>query len=340
MDPRPLIAVTIGDPASIGPEVVIKALGEAGIYTLCRPLIIGDRSVIERTLSVCGLKLSIHPVENPEEGQYQPGVLDLIDVQVIGDRPLIWGQVQPEAGRASFAYIHKAIELAMAGLVEAIVTAPINKVALQAGGIPYLDHTEILAALTRTPDPMTLFEVKGLRIAFLTRHVPLRKIFEMITFDRILAFLRRLAGELVRLGVSSPRIAVAALNPHAGEGGLLGEEEITIIRPAVEAAQREGIQVEGPLPADSVFWHAAQGRFDAVLSLYHDQGHIAAKMYDFEGTVALTLGLPFLRTSVDHGTAYDIAGKGIASPASMKAAIRAAARYARVYQQGAAFLGC
>ena len=230
--------------------------------------------------------------------------------------------------RDSFESIRVAIDLALAGEVDAVATAPVNKEAFRAAGVSQIGHTEIFGERTATPDPLTLFEVKGLRIFFLTRHLSLAEAIRRITAERTLDVLRRAAAALRTLGVPSPRLAVAALNPHGGEHGLFGDEEERALVPAVSAARAEGIDAHGPLPADSVFWHAAQGRFDAVLSLYHDQGHIAAKMYDFGRTVSITCGLPFLRTSVDHGTAFDIAGTGRASEVSMVEAVRAAARYA------------
>lgn len=328
MAERPVVAITMGDPASIGPEIVAKALKNPELYTACRPLVIGDSRVLERALGTTGLGLRIHPVPEPAAGRYGHGFIDLIDLQNVELRTLAWGQVQAQAGRAAFAYVRRATELALAGAVHAVATAPLHKEALKAAGIPQIGHTEIFGELTGVPEPLTLFEVKGLRIFFLTRHVSLARAIALVTRERTLDYLRRCAAALGQLGIHRPRIAVAALNPHGGEHGLFGDEEERELVPAVAAARAEGLDVHGPLPADSVFWHAAEGRFDAVLSLYHDQGHIAAKMYDFERTVSLTLGLPFLRTSVDHGTAFDIAGRGVASSVSMEEAIRVAARYA------------
>lgn len=333
MAEQPIIGITLGDPASIGPEIVVKALSNSDIYALCRPLVIGDEGVVKRALESTRLDLAVHTVQEPDEGRYEHGTIDLIDLGNVDLENLVWGQVQAQAGRAAFEYVVRAIELAMAGTIAAIATAPINKEALKAGGIEFIDHTEILSKMTGTPDPLTMFEVKGLRIFFLTRHVPLVKAISLITTERTLDYLHRCKAALERLGIMNPRIAVAGLNPHAGEHGLFGDEERRVLEPAVTAAREQGVDAYGPLPADSVFWHAAQGRFDAVLSLYHDQGHIAAKMYDFHRTVSITNGLPFLRTSVDHGTAFDIAGKGIASAVSMEEAIKVAARYAASFRR-------
>jgi len=235
------------------------------------------------------------------------------------------GVIQPEAGRAAGQAIERAIRLAQAGEIDAIATAPLNKEALWAAGYPYPGHTEMLADLTGSRESLTMFVIGALRIFFLTRHLSLRDAIDQVTRTRVAATLAVMAQVLAGLGIDAPRIVVAGLNPHAGEGGKMGREEIEEIAPGVDDARRTGLDVSGPVPADSVFHLAADGRFDAVLSLYHDQGHIAAKMTDFYKTVSVTTGLPFVRTSVDHGTAFDIAGKGVASAVSMVEAIRVAA---------------
>jgi len=235
------------------------------------------------------------------------------------------GVIQPDAGRAAGQAIERAIRLAQAGEIDAIATAPLNKEALWAAGYPYPGHTEMLAELTQSRESLTMFVIGALRIFFLTRHLSLRDAIDQVTRKRIAETLGVMAQVLAGLGLAAPRIVVAALNPHAGEGGKMGQEEIVEITPGIEDARRAGLDVSGPIPADSVFHLAADGRFDAVLSLYHDQGHVAAKMSDFYKTVSVTTGLPFVRTSVDHGTAFDIAGKGVASAVSMVEAIRVAA---------------
>jgi 4-hydroxythreonine-4-phosphate dehydrogenase len=219
----------------------------------------------------------------------------------------------------------------MDGRIKAVATAPVNKEALKLAGVPYIGHTEMLQGLTGVEDPLTMFQVDSLRIFFLSRHVSLRKACDFVSSDKVFETVVRSHKALVRLGVEDPVIAVAALNPHGGEHGMFGEEEMEHIEPGVNRARRAGYKVEGPVPADSVFYFALQGKYDGVISLYHDQGHIAAKMHDFEKTVSITNGLPFLRTSVDHGTAYDIAGMGIASGTSMYEAIKLAADYSRYY---------
>lgn len=330
---RPIIGITLGDPASIGPEIVVKALANPEIYAACRPLLIGDAQVVERAMQTTGVKLAVHIVTKPSEGKYELGAIDLLDLHNVDINTLEWGKVQAQAGKASFEYIVRSIELAQAGEVDAVATAPINKEALKAANINFIGHTEIYGELTKSHDPLTMFETKGLRIFFLTRHVSLAKACTMITKERTLDYLRRCTKALQQLGVENPSIVVAGLNPHSGEHGLFGDDEVRELEPAIAAARAEGINASGPSPADSVFWHAAQGRFDAVLSLYHDQGHIAAKMYDFHKTISITAGLPFLRASVDHGTGFDIAGKGLASSVSMEEAIRVAARYATSFRR-------
>lgn len=333
MTDRPIIAITMGDPASIGPEIVVKSLNNPEIYQVCRPLVIGDSRVIERAKGTTGVDLAVNPVSRPADGKYVYGAIDLIDLQNVDIDTLQWGGVQAQAGQASFEYIVRSIELATAGEVAAVATAPINKEALKAAEINFIGHTEIFGELTNSHDPLTMFEVKGLRIFFLTRHVSLAEAIKHVTKQRTLDYLRRCKEALERLGVQNPRIVVAGLNPHSGEHGLFGDEEVRELEPAIAEARAEGIDAHGPWPADSVFWHAAQGRYDAVLSLYHDQGHIAAKMYDFHRTVSITNGLPFLRSSVDHGTGFDIAGKGIAESISMEEAIKVAARYADAFRR-------
>lgn len=325
---RPVVALTLGDPASVGPEIVAKALASGGLHELCVPVVVGDPRFLERALGTTGVSLAVVPVPRPGAATGAPGRAEVVEVAAEGRDAIAWGRIQAAAGRAAFESIRVSIELALAGEVDAVATAPVNKEAFRAAGVTQIGHTEIFGELTGTAEPLTLFEVKGLRVFFLTRHLPLAEAIRRITVARTLDALRRCDAALRTLGVAAPRIAVAALNPHGGEHGLFGDEEERELVPAVAAAREAGLDVRGPHPADSVFWHAAEGRFDAVLSLYHDQGHIAAKMYDFERTVSITCGLPFLRTSVDHGTAFDIAGTGRASAVSMVEAVRAAARYA------------
>lgn len=328
MNTKPVIAITMGDPAGVGPEIIVQALAEPKLYELCRPLVIGDAAVLEEAARICSVPAVLHIVDEPQNGLYHCGTIDCIHVASAGLENRIYGKIQASCGQAAYACIAKAVELAMAHEVAAVATAPINKEALKAAHIPFIGHTEILAALSHSTAPMTMFEVRGLRAFFLTRHVSLRQACEEITEEGVLSFARQCRQVLQSLGIEEPRLAIAGLNPHAGEHGLFGTEEIDSIIPAVGRARQEGIDLTGPIGADSVFYQALQGRYDAVISLYHDQGHIATKMVDFERTIAVTHGLPFLRTSVDHGTAFDIAGTGQVSAVSMIEAIRLAAKYA------------
>ena len=336
MERRPCVGVTLGDPASIGPEIVAKAFSDPEIFKVARPVVIGSARPLERIIALCGLPLALNRIRAVSDARCVRGSLDLLEVPGLPNDEIEWGKIQAKAGRAAFEFIRKAIELALAGELDAVATAPVNKEAFRAAGVSQIGHTEIFGELTGTADPLTMFETKSLRIFFLTRHLSLGEAVRQVTRERTKTALLHCQEALSRLGIDSPRIAVAALNPHAGEHGLFGDEEERELRPAIEDARALGVEAKGPYPADSVFWQAASGQFDAVLSLYHDQGHIAAKMLDFERTVSITNGLPFLRTSVDHGTAFDIAGKGIASAVSMVEAILAAARYAPAFRRTAA----
>lgn len=328
----PLIGLTVGDPAGIGPEIVLKALCNASLYDHVRPLVFADQAVLQQTLEMLDVTLELNPLREPDNGRYKAGCVDFIDVGSLDQAPA-YGQVSAAGGEAGYAYLNRAIDAALAGDIAGLATAPLNKESLQAAKLPYIDHTAVLKARAAISEPMTLFLVRNLKIFFLTRHIAFRQIPDAITREGILQALPLCDRYLRQLGIDAPRLAVAGLNPHGGEQGLFGSEEVDIIRPAVDAAQAHGLQVRGPIPADSVFHQAQEGHYDGVLSLYHDQGHIAAKTLDFHGTVSLTMGLKFLRTSVDHGTAFDIAGRGVAEARGMLAAIEAAARYAVSVQQ-------
>ena len=319
------ICVPMGDAAGVGPEILVAAaplvLEEATLVG------IGHEEILRRAAQAMDLAPHFHRVARDASG-LRPDALNLIHVDALNPDQVAYGQVSAACGRAAFDCIALAVELAMAGRVDALATTPINKESLHAAKVPYIGHTEILAKLTGSHDPLTMFQVRTLRVFFLTRHLSLAEACRAVRRERVLEYIRRCMEALRRLGLETPRLAVAALNPHGGEHGLFGEEEDREILPAIQKAQAEGHAVEGPKPADSVFHFAMAGAWDAVLSLYHDQGHIATKMVDFERTISLTLGLPFLRSSVDHGTAFDIAGTGKASAVSMVEAIRLAAAYA------------
>ena len=325
---RPIIGISLGDPAGIGPEVVVKAIAEPELHELCHPVVIGAQGVVARAVRDFAPSLSVHRVSRPTAGGSGKGTLDLVNVDNVDLDRLVVGRVQACAGRAAFEYLQEAVRLAQAHQLDAIATAPIHKESLRAAGVKYLGHTEILAALTGCSEPLTMFEVPQLRVFFLSRHVSLRKACELVTETRILNSITRCIEVLDRIGVPPGPLAVAGLNPHCGEHGLFGDEEEHQIKPAIREAQRRGLAVSGPIGADSVFHLTRAGQYRAVLALYHDQGHIAAKTLDFERTIAVTHGLPFIRTSVDHGTAFDIAGSGSASAVSMSEAIRLAAHYA------------
>lgn len=326
-----VIAIPMGDPAGIGPEITVLALSKKEIYAQCSPLVIGNAAVMKNAMKFTDTYLELNEISSPAEGKYTHGTIDIISLDNIDVSNLKIGEVQAQAGQAAFEYIKKSVEFAMDGKVAALATTPINKESLKAANIPYIGHTEMLEALTNSKEPLTMFEVLNMRIFFLTRHLSLRDAISQITKERVHSYLIRCDEALRRLGVEERVIAVAGLNPHSGENGLFGREELDELTPGIEAAVRDGIKAVGPVPADSVFHHALNGRYAAVLSLYHDQGHIAAKMTDFERTISITNGLPFLRTSVDHGTAFDIAGTGKASSVSMEECIKLAAKYSKTY---------
>ena len=322
---KPLICIPMGDPAGIGAEIIIKSLHQNNFSDTCRIAVIADQEYMERAADCCNIKVQFVPFSSGV--QCPPSSIPLIHTPITAGSSIHYGQVSTEAGQAAMLFIEKSVELVNSLNAQAIVTPPINKKSLRAAHIPFIGHTEILASLTHTPSPMTLFQVHNLRVCFLTRHLSLRDACSAITQESVLEGIHQSINALESLGAHQPHLAVAGLNPHCGEGGQFGDEELLAIQPAVKKARYQGLHVSGPYPADSVFYQALQGQFDAVLSLYHDQGHIATKMVDFERTVSITCGLPFLRTSVDHGTAYDIAGTGQASEVSMTEAIRVAALY-------------
>lgn len=322
------IAVPIGDVAGVGPEITVKALVDPAIDGIVECVVIGDKKIIKNAIEIMKVPLTVKLIREPEEGDYSQGILNLIDLDNIDMSQFEFGKVNGMCGKAAYEYIAKSIELANTGKVDAVATTPINKESLKAGDIHFIGHTEIFGALTNTDDPLTMFETNGMRVFFLTRHLSLRKMLDEIKKDKIIDYVVRCTKALKKLGVTDGTMAIAGLNPHCGEHGLFGDEEVTEIEPAVEELKKMGYNVAGPIGADSVFHQVALGRYNSVLSLYHDQGHIATKTLDFEKTISITNGMPILRTSVDHGTAFDIAGKGIVSEVSMVEAIVLAAKYA------------
>jgi 4-hydroxythreonine-4-phosphate dehydrogenase len=334
---RPIIAITLGDPAGVGPEITAKALARGEVWDCCRPLVVGDAGVLTRAVALVSAPLTIHSITDVAEAGYDPAAPDVLDLGNVDPDTLQPGQVSPAAGRAAVDYVERAVELAQTGQVDGIATGPINKAALQAAGVPFIGHTELLAALVGEERVTTMLATTGLRVVHVTRHVPLSQVAAHITRENVLETirltdegLRGLAlGDAEGRSIQRPRIAVAALNPHGGDDGLIGREEIDAIGPAVVAARAEGIDAHGPIPADSVFFRAIRGEFDAVVAMYHDQGHIPIKTHGFERSVTVTLGLPLVRTSVDHGTAFDIAWQGVAHEESMVEALLLAARLVR-----------
>jgi 4-phospho-D-threonate 3-dehydrogenase / 4-phospho-D-erythronate 3-dehydrogenase len=321
---KPIIAITMGDAAGVGPEIIIKALEINAIYDQCNPLVIGDSAILTRALQFAGSNLAIRSISETEEAKYERGTIDCLDLKLLSES-LPVGKVSKEAGNAAFRYLEKAISLAKEKKIDAIATAPLNKEALHLAGHIFPGHTEILAELTGTEDFAMMLSAPKLRVIHVTTHVGLIKAVELINPTRVYNVIKLADQTLKKAGITSPKIAVCGINPHAGENGLFGngEEEEKII-PAVKKAVSEGVDVVGPLPADTLFFRATRGDFDIIVAMYHDQGHGPIKVLGLESGVNITVGLPIIRTSVDHGTAFDIAGKGIASEESLVEAIRQA----------------
>jgi 4-hydroxythreonine-4-phosphate dehydrogenase len=316
----PLIAVTMGDPAGIGPEIIAKAFAEEGFRDEGRSLVVGDPEILERAAKLLQLPLRANEISEPEEAAFEPGAVDVLAVGEV-PRDLPFGELDARAGDAAFRYVQRATELANERRVAAIATAPLNKEAMHLAGHKYPGHTEILAELTGTKAYAMMLVTDELKVIHVSTHVSLREAIERVRPGRELAVIRLAHDALRKLGVENPKVAVAGLNPHAGENGLFGTEDLEHIAPAVEAAKEQGIEASGPWPPDTVLMRARRGEFDVVVVQYHDQGHIPVKLMGFEAGVNVTVGLPFFRTSVDHGTAFDIAGTGKADHASMQAAI-------------------
>jgi 4-hydroxythreonine-4-phosphate dehydrogenase len=328
---KPLLAITMGDPGGIGPEIIAKALTHAAVYDQARPLVIGERRALEAAVRITGGPLEVRSVERPQDAGQHPGTIDLIDLHNIDIEQVGRARVCAEVGRAAYEYLERATQLALQGEVGAIVTPPLNKEALSEAGWVGVGHTELLARFAGVPDKSVAMMLASnrLRVVHVSTHVSLKRAIELVTPERIVTT-ARLAGQTARDIVGhDPHVAVAGLNPHAGEHGLFGSEEQESIEPAIDQLRAEGWHVTGPVSPDTVFLRAAAGDFDVVIAMYHDQGHIPSKFAGFDDTVNVTLGLPIVRTSVDHGTAYDIAGTGKANEANLLAAIDLAAQMAR-----------
>jgi len=323
-DSRPIIAITMGDAAGVGPEVIVKALARRDVCEQCRPVVIGDAGRLAEAVALCKVKLKIGRVTSPVSGAYAHGTIDCVDLGLIPEG-LPFGRLSQVAGEAAYRYVERATRLAVAGEVSAICTAPLNKEALNLAGHHYPGHTEMLADLTGTPEVSLMLVAPGLRVIHVTAHMGLLDAIARIEPGIVARTIERAHGVATRAGLADPRIAVCAINPHAGEGGLFGRgEEESKILPAIEACRVRGWRVEGPLPADTLFYRAGRGDFDIVVAMYHDQGHGPVKVLGVEHGVNVTVGLPVIRTSVDHGTAFDIAGKGVADERSMLEALRIA----------------
>jgi len=328
----PRIAITMGDPAGVGPEIIVKALPREDISQVCRPIVVGDVGLLKAAAEGIGPRF-FHGIEHPGDSSGGPDAIDVLPLSdlkafVTPGKPTIKG------GRAMVEYILKAVELATSGEVSAMVTCPINKELMNQAGYGFEGHTELIAHLTGTKDYVMMLAGEKLRVALATIHCPLRDVADKISKELIVKTITITFHALERdFAIEKPRVAVAALNPHAGESGLFGREDMDIVQPAVKEARDSGLSVEGPFPADTVFYHALKGRCDAVVAMYHDQGLIPLKLLHFSDAVNLTLGLPIVRTSVDHGTAYDIAGRGVADPSSLIAAIKMAARIIKARQK-------
>jgi 4-hydroxythreonine-4-phosphate dehydrogenase len=320
----PIIGITMGDPAGVGPEIVMKALAAHEVYELCRPVVIGDAARLRAAGRLTGAALGVRPVAVPAQGAFRRGEVDCVDLGLVPE-DLPWGRLSPVAGDAAYRYVARAVELAMAGKIQGICTAPLNKEALHAGGHAFPGHTEILAKLSGTPEVSMMLATAKLRVIHVTTHIGLLDAIERIEPGLVERTIVRGHEALVRAGIARPRVAVCGINPHAGEHGLFGRgEEETKVAPGVEAARARGVAADGPLPADTVFFRAGRGDFDLVVAMYHDQGHGPVKVLGLEAGVNITVGLPFVRTSVDHGTAFDIAGTGKADERSLIEALRQA----------------
>ena len=334
---RPVLGVTMGDPAGVGPEIIARAAAEPAVRAACRPVVIGAAATMREALALVGGAQAVHAVSRVADCRWAEGTVEVLDLGNVDMATLPRCEVSAAAGRAAYEYIERSVALAQAGEIDAIVTAPVNKEALAAAGVQHSGHTEILAQLSNTRDFAMLLMGKELKVIHVTTHVALRRVPDLVTRERVLKTIRLAQRALEGLGQPHGRIAVAGLNPHAGEDGLFGDEEQQHIVPAIEAARAEGLSVTGPLPADTLFSRARGGEFDIVVAMYHDQGHIPVKTLGFEydettkrwtglSGVNVTVGLPFLRVSVDHGTAFDRSWKGVANHESMVEALDVATR--------------
>jgi len=334
-DRLPILGVTMGDASGAGPEITVKALNDPVVRGLCRPLVIGDAGVIRRAAQIVRSALPVRSIDLVTQAAFDPGTIEVLDLRNIDLGQLTYGQVNPMAGHAAYECVVKAVELALSRDFDAVVTSALHKEALNLAGHPFAGHTELLAHLCGVQRVAMMLVAGAFRVSHVSTHVSLREAIERVKSARIQEVARLTCSAVQRMGVAKARLAVAGLNPHAGEGGLFGHEEEIEIRPAIDALRGEGMDVAGPIPPDTVFFRMREGQYDAVVAMYHDQGHVPTKVLAFDRGVNVTLGLPIIRTSVDHGTVFGKAGKGTASPNSMIEALKLAAQMAARLTQGA-----
>jgi 4-hydroxythreonine-4-phosphate dehydrogenase len=329
---KPIIGITMGDPAGIGSEIIAKALSQFKVYTKCRPVVIGDKRAMEEAVKIANVNLEVQGIKDTADASFTPGVIDVYDMSNINLEEIPYGKVDANCGRAAGEYIEKAIQMAMDKEITAIVTGPINKESFDLGGYgkKYRGHTEMLAALTGAKKAFMMLASGNLRVIHVTTHVPMRQAVDLIKKDQVYKTIHKAHEACLELGIESPRIGVCGLNPHASDGGIMGTEEIEEIIPAIEKARADGLTVEGPVPGDTIYPKGRTGTFDIIVAMYHDQGHIPVKLMGFlwDGKawssvsgVNITIGLPIIRASVDHGTAFGKAGKGLANEKSLLDAI-------------------
>ncbi|ABR46463.1 4-hydroxythreonine-4-phosphate dehydrogenase [Alkaliphilus metalliredigens QYMF] len=339
MNKLPILGITMGDPCGIGPEITAKALVHKNVYEVCRPIVVGSAKVLEAAIAICNKDLKVNVVSNVKEAKFAFGTIDVFDQDHVDVWSLVRGQVSKIGGQGAYEAIEKVIDLAMKGEIDGTITGPLNKEALNIAGYHYGGHTEIYAKLTGTKDYSMMLADGNLRVVHVSTHVSLREACDRCTKERVGSVIKLAEEACKSLGINRPRIAVAGLNPHSGENGLFGREEIDEIIPAIEKAKSEGLDVEGPEPPDTLFSKALGGQYDIVVAMYHDQGHIPVKVVGFQynhelkrwntvSGVNITLGLPIIRSSVDHGTAFGQAGKGTANEESLVNAIDYGARLA------------
>ena len=327
----PKIVITMGDPAGIGPEVIVKALSLPEIYKICQPIVVGDAGVLESILEFSRSpgsqgELRINPIRDIGKARFNYGIIDLFDLGNIDMDRLRLGTVDPICGRATFEYIKKGVEIVQTGGAKGMVTAPLCKKSMEQAGFSYPGHTELLAELTGTKDFAMMLVGGNLKVVLVTRHLPLKEVASSLTKQKVVLAIRLGVEAMKAFGIDSPRVGVSALNPHAGEWGVLGKEEIEIIVPAIEEARKEGIAISGPVPSDKAFYDTAGGRYDLAVAMYHDQAQVPVKLLSYTKSVNITLGLPFVRTSPCHGTGFDIAGQNRANPQSFIEAIKLAVK--------------